>query len=92
MQTESARALATEAARALTSVAFGIPGVRRLEMHIDPANTPSIAVARKLNYGKRETLGAEGSSPEREPPATLVFELTAEDYAPAFTVKESNVT
>jgi RimJ/RimL family protein N-acetyltransferase len=44
------RGYATEAARAMTSVALGLPGVRRVEIHCDEANVASAAVPRKLGY------------------------------------------
>jgi RimJ/RimL family protein N-acetyltransferase len=44
------RGYATESARALTTAAFGIPGVRRVEIHCDEANLPSAAVPRRLGF------------------------------------------
>ena len=45
------RGYATAAARALTEVAFTlIPGVQRVEIHMDKANVVSAAVPRKLGY------------------------------------------
>jgi RimJ/RimL family protein N-acetyltransferase len=44
------RGYATEAARAVTSVALAIPGVRRVEIHCDEANVASAGVPRKLGY------------------------------------------
>jgi RimJ/RimL family protein N-acetyltransferase len=41
---------ATEAARAVTSVALVLPGVRRVEIHCDEANIASAGVPRKLGY------------------------------------------
>lgn len=40
----------TAAARALTPVAFALPGVRRLEIHCDVANLASAAIPRKLGF------------------------------------------
>jgi len=44
------RGYATAAARALTQVALSLPGVRRVEIHCDEANTASAGVPRKLGY------------------------------------------
>jgi RimJ/RimL family protein N-acetyltransferase len=44
------RGYATAAARALTSVAMALPGVRRVEIHCDEANIASAAIPRALGY------------------------------------------
>ena len=45
--------LTTEAAAALTRLCFERLGMRFMEIHCDPANRPSAAVARKLGYSLR---------------------------------------
>jgi len=47
---QTRRGYATEAARALTSVAMTLPGVSRVEIHCDEGNTASAGVPRKLGY------------------------------------------
>jgi RimJ/RimL family protein N-acetyltransferase len=47
---QTRRGYATEAARALTAVALALPGVRRVEIHCDEANTASAGVPRRLGY------------------------------------------
>ena len=42
--------LATEASAALTRTAFELCGVDRVEIRVDPANGPSMAVPRKLGF------------------------------------------
>lgn len=42
------RGLATEAMGALIEVAFAEPGIERVELHCDPRNTASTALARRL--------------------------------------------
>ena len=42
--------LGTAAAQALTPVALRLPGVKRVEIHCDEANTASCAIPRKLGY------------------------------------------
>lgn len=44
------RGYATESARALTTAAFDLPGVERVEIHCDEANEASAAVPRRLGY------------------------------------------
>ena len=44
------RGYATAAVRALTPVALGLSGTRRVEIHCDVANTASAAIPRKLGY------------------------------------------
>ncbi len=44
------RGLGTAAARALTPVALSLPGITRVEIHCDEANTASAAIPRKLGY------------------------------------------
>jgi len=54
------RSLATETAAALAKVAFLVGGVRRVEIHCDPANTSSAAATRPtgLCSSPRTSLGA----------------------------------
>ncbi len=73
--------LATEATRALTTEGLALPGIDRIQIHCDPANRASAAIPRKLGYRHRETLRATKLNPQGEPCDTLVFELTADDYA-----------
>jgi RimJ/RimL family protein N-acetyltransferase len=47
---------ATEAAGAMTRVAFEVEGVQRVEIHCDPKNTRSLGVPRKLGYTHDATL------------------------------------
>jgi RimJ/RimL family protein N-acetyltransferase len=48
--------LATEAAAALTRVAFDICEVDRVEIRVDPANDRSLAVPQKLGFAEEATL------------------------------------
>lgn len=50
------RGLATEAAAALTRVAFEVNQVNRVEIHCDPSNVRSAAVPRKLGFTHEATL------------------------------------
>jgi len=75
--------LATEAAAALTRVAFSACAVDRLEIHVDPANASSSRIPRKLGYAEEATLRRR--LPPTEPGAArrneLVFSLLAEEFA-----------
>jgi RimJ/RimL family protein N-acetyltransferase len=79
------RGIATEAAAALTRVAFSVCGVDRVEIHVDPDNAPSRRVPEKLGYVK------EGRLRRRLPPRTegdapcdmLIYSIWAADAAVA---------
>ncbi len=45
------RGLATTVARMLTDVAFSVPGITHVEIHIDKANVASLGVPRRLGFG-----------------------------------------
>jgi RimJ/RimL family protein N-acetyltransferase len=47
---QAGRGYGTSASAALTSVALGLNGVDRVEIHCDAANAGSVAVARRLGY------------------------------------------
>ena len=47
---QAGRGFGTSAAEAVTAVALALPGVRRVEIHCDEANTASAAIPRKLGY------------------------------------------
>jgi RimJ/RimL family protein N-acetyltransferase len=47
---QARRGFGTLAAEAMTSVALALPGVNRVEIHCDEANTASAAIPRKLGY------------------------------------------
>jgi RimJ/RimL family protein N-acetyltransferase len=72
--------LATEAAAALTRVAFEVDDVSRVEIRCDPDNVRSAAVPAKLGFTHEATLrrtevGADGS-----PRDSMVWTLLAEEF------------
>ena len=76
------RGFATEAAAALTRVAFDSCGVERVEIRIDPANVASIGVPAKLGYSLEQTLREElvpvrEGGPRRD---AAVYVLSADAY------------
>jgi len=60
---QTRRGFATAAAEALTSVALVLPGVRRVEIHCDGANTASAAIPRKLGYRLDRVIAHEPEAP-----------------------------
>jgi RimJ/RimL family protein N-acetyltransferase len=78
---EIGRGLATEVTATLTRVAFEICGVDRVEIRIEPANTRSMGVPRKLGYAEEATLGRrlppqEDGGPPRD---VIIFTMFAPD-------------
>jgi RimJ/RimL family protein N-acetyltransferase len=77
------RGFATEAAAALTRVAFAVCRVERVEIRVDPANAASLAVPRKLGFVKEGTLrrrlhGPDGTPVQRD---AVVFALLRHELA-----------
>jgi len=72
---------ATESGAALTTVAFEIDGVERVEIHCDPRNQASARVAEKLGFEHRETLIGDKTSPNGELRDTMIWIMMAADYA-----------
>jgi RimJ/RimL family protein N-acetyltransferase len=60
---QTRRGFGTAAAEALTSVALGLPGVRRVEIHCDEANAASAAIPRKLGYRLDRVIAHEPEAP-----------------------------
>jgi RimJ/RimL family protein N-acetyltransferase len=73
------RGLATEASAVLTRVAFELCGVDRVDIRVDPANTASARVPRKLGFHEEATLRRRLRYPE--PRDVIVFSLFADDFA-----------
>jgi RimJ/RimL family protein N-acetyltransferase len=53
---EAGRGLATEATAALTRVGLELCGADRIEIRVEPDNTPSLAIPRKLGFMEEGTL------------------------------------
>ena len=76
------RGLTTEAAGALTRVAFEVRGVDRVEIRCDPGNVASAAIPPKLGFTHEATLrrrlqGVNGEGDLRD---AMIFSLFASDY------------
>ncbi|HEU0079168.1 MAG TPA: GNAT family protein [Longimicrobiaceae bacterium] len=74
------RGLATEAAAALTRVAFQVERVRRLEIRCDPRNTRSWAIPAKLGFRHEATLRGDVVAPDGGPRDTMVWGLLADEF------------
>lgn len=74
------RGLATEAAAALTRVAFEVDRVTRVEIHCDPLNVRSAAVPRKLGFTHEATLRKRQPFLEGQLLDTMIWTLFADDY------------
>jgi RimJ/RimL family protein N-acetyltransferase len=71
---------ATEVAAALTTVAFRVHGVDRVEIHCNPANVRSAAVPRKLGYTHEATLRRREPRSDGELRDLMVWTLFADAY------------
>jgi RimJ/RimL family protein N-acetyltransferase len=72
--------LATESSAALTKVAFEIDCVTRVEIHCDPLNTASSAVAQKLGYAHEATLPRRIPMADGSLRASMIWTLHSEEY------------
>lgn len=72
--------LATEAAAALTRVAFEVHEVERMEIHMNTANQASASVPRKLGYSHEATLRKRLDYPPGGPHDEMVWSMFAADY------------
>jgi RimJ/RimL family protein N-acetyltransferase len=74
--------IATEASAALTRVAFEVCDADRVEIHIDPTNTASLGVPRRLGFPEEATLRRRlPARPEAPLRDVVIFTLFREDYA-----------
>ena len=72
--------LATEAAAALTRVAFEIESMYRVEIHCDPQNLGSAAVPRKLGFTREAVLRQRARDPLGDLHDTEIWTLLRQDY------------
>ncbi len=79
-QSFAGQGLASEAAAALTRVAFEIERVERLEIHCDPENVRSAAIARKLGFREDAVLRQRMRRVDGTLGAQQVFSLLAAEY------------
>lgn len=72
--------LATEAAAALTRVAFEVNGVHYVEIRTDPQNVRSAAVPRKLGFLHEATLRQRMPGPDGERRDVMIWSILVGDY------------
>jgi len=76
--------IATELAAVLTRVGFEVCGADRIEIRIDPANTASFGIPRKLGFVEEATLRRRLPAREGEPLRDLtIFTMFREDFDPS---------
>jgi RimJ/RimL family protein N-acetyltransferase len=73
------RGLATEAAAALTTEAFRMNGIERIEIRCEPANEASMRVPERLGYHPQPALVHEAPTPGRPGGDVVVWERVAQD-------------
>ena len=74
------RGYASEAAMALTRLAFTMPHVEHVQIRCDPRNAASAAVPKKLGFSHIATLEADTVTPTGEPRATMVWQLSRANF------------
>lgn len=74
------RGYATEAAAALTRVAFEFNGVERMEIRCDPRNERSAAIPRKLGYTHEATLRARTRGADGARVDSMIWSMLRGEY------------
>ena len=72
--------LATEAAGALTRVAFEVEDIARVEIHCDPRNVRSAAVPRKLGFAHEATLRERTTDAAGDRHDSMIWSLFRSEY------------
>ncbi|MFN0009430.1 MAG: GNAT family N-acetyltransferase [Planctomycetota bacterium] len=70
----------TEATSALVRTAFEIDLLERVEIHCEPENGPSVAVARKLGFRHDGTLRARFPRRDGPPASCMIWSLLCAEY------------
>jgi len=66
---------ATEACRALVESAFACPGIARVEIRCDPANTTSARIPARLGFTHVSTIRGDGQTPNGERRDSMVWQI-----------------
>jgi RimJ/RimL family protein N-acetyltransferase len=78
---QAGQGLATEASAALTRAGFELCGADRIEIHVEPANEPSLRIPLKLGFREEARLRRRlYAAPGGEPRDALIFSLFRTDY------------
>lgn len=78
---QTGQGFATQAARALVRVGIVELGAEWIEIRCDPRNARSAAVPQRLGFRHTTTLERHTLTPTGEPRDTMVWQLTAADFA-----------
>jgi RimJ/RimL family protein N-acetyltransferase len=78
---QTGHGFATEAAGALTRIAFEVCGVDRVEIRVEPANARSVAIPRRLGFAEEATLRLRLRFAESAPRDVVVFTLFRDAFA-----------
>ena len=73
------RGYARETTAALTKVAFGVCGVERVEIRVDPANTASLRIPRALGFAEEGTLRRRLRAVDGPRRDSVIFVLFSDD-------------
>ena len=73
--------LATETAGALTRVGFCVLGLQRIEIHCEPANPGSQAVAARLGYTHGLTIHGQVTAPTMDPRDMMIWTMRRDEFA-----------
>jgi RimJ/RimL family protein N-acetyltransferase len=76
--------IVTESTAALTRVGFEVCGADRIEIRVDPANTSSLGIPRKLGFTEEAMLRRRLPAPEGTPLRDVtIWTMFQEDFDPA---------
>jgi RimJ/RimL family protein N-acetyltransferase len=75
--------IVTEAAAAVTRVGLEVCGAERIEIRVDPDNTPSLGVPRKLGFVQEATLRRRLPAPDGVFRDVTIWSMFREDLDPA---------
>jgi RimJ/RimL family protein N-acetyltransferase len=78
---QTRKAYATEVARALTTAAFALPEIERVEIRCDPRNVASASLPPRLGYRQIEASAAASAAPAGGSRETMVWRLTRAEFA-----------
>jgi RimJ/RimL family protein N-acetyltransferase len=82
-QSAARRGIATESSAALTRVGFEVCGADRIEIRVEPSNTASLGVPRKLGFTEEATLRRRLPGRAGEPLRDVtIWTLFREDFDP----------
>jgi len=71
---------ATEAASAMTELAFTNPEIERVQIRCDPKNVASAVIPRRLGYQHIDTLRSDTVTPSGAPRDTMVWQITRAEF------------